>query len=97
MELILEPSSWVARDLGQLLERVLSVKNGSRTSLVVQWLRLCTPTSGGANSTPGWGTKILRQKKKKEQFKLAKQPDIGLLGALVYCENSNVSTWIWRR
>ena len=29
------------------------------TSLVVQWLRLCTSTAGGAGSTPGWGTKIL--------------------------------------
>ena len=28
------------------------------TSLVVQWLRLCTPTAGGVGSTPGWGTKI---------------------------------------
>ena len=34
------------------------------------------------------------KKKKKEQLKLANQPDMGLRGALVYCENSNVSTWI---
>ena len=29
------------------------------TSLVVQWLRLCTPNAGGRDSIPGWGTKIL--------------------------------------
>ena len=30
----------------------------SRTSLVVQWLRLQASTSGGMGSIPGWGTKI---------------------------------------
>ena len=29
-----------------------------RTSLVVQWLRLCTSTAGGTGSIPGLGTKI---------------------------------------
>ena len=28
-------------------------------SLVVQWLRLCAPTSGDMGLTPGWGTEIL--------------------------------------
>ena len=28
------------------------------TSLVVQWLRLFTPTAGDAGLVPGWGTKI---------------------------------------
>jgi len=28
-----------------------------RTSLVVQWLILCTPNAGGANSIPGQGTR----------------------------------------
>ena len=28
------------------------------TSLVVQWLRLCTSTAEGTVSIPGWGTKI---------------------------------------
>ena len=28
------------------------------TSLVVQWLRLCTSTKGGESSIPGWGTNI---------------------------------------
>ena len=68
---------------------------------MVQWLRLHAPTAGGASSIPGERTKILhilqygkKKKKKKEQLKLANQPDMGLRGALVYCENSNVSTWI---
>ena len=30
----------------------------SRTSLVVQWLRLCTSTAGGEGLIPGQGTKI---------------------------------------
>ena len=30
----------------------------SRTSLGVQWLRLCTPNAGGMGLIPGWGTKI---------------------------------------
>ena len=30
----------------------------SRTSLVVQWLRLQASTSGGMGSIPSWGTKI---------------------------------------
>ena len=28
------------------------------TSLVIQWLRLCTFTAGGMGSIPGLGTKI---------------------------------------
>ena len=28
------------------------------TSLVIQWLRLYTPTAGGMGLIPGWGTKI---------------------------------------
>ena len=40
------------------------------TSLVVQWLRICTSTAGGIGSIPGQGTKILHamqcsEKKKK--------------------------------
>ena len=30
----------------------------SGTSLVVQWLRLCTSTIVGKSSIPGWGTNI---------------------------------------
>ena len=42
------------------------------TSLVVQWLRLCTSSSGGMGSIPGWTAKILNakqhsQKKKKRE------------------------------
>ena len=29
------------------------------TTLVVQWLRLCTSTAWGVGWIPGWGTKIL--------------------------------------
>ena len=41
-----------------------------RTSLVVQWLRLCASMAGGTGLIPGWGTKIPHaawhsQKKKK--------------------------------
>ena len=25
---------------------------------MIQWLRLCTSTAGGAGSIPGWGVKI---------------------------------------
>ena len=38
-----------------------SQPGSSGTSLVVQWLRLCTSTAGGGGGTssnPGWGTKI---------------------------------------
>ena len=28
------------------------------TSLVVQWLRLCTPSAGGPGSVPGQGTRV---------------------------------------
>ena len=31
---------------------------GHGTSLVFQWLRLCTSTAGGMGSIPGQGTKI---------------------------------------
>ena len=42
------------------------------TSLVVQWLRLCTSIAGGTSLILGWGTKILHamqcgQKKKKNR------------------------------
>ena len=29
----------------------------TRTSLVVQWVRLCTPNAGGQGSIPGQGTR----------------------------------------
>ena len=34
------------------------LKTQVRTSLAVQWLRLCTSTTGGEGSIPGWETKI---------------------------------------
>ena len=47
-----------------------NLKHLPGTSLVVQWLRLCTSTAWGTGSIPGQGTKIPRamwhgQKKKK--------------------------------
>ena len=36
----------------------LFLRNNSGTSLVVQWLELCTSTAGGTGLIPGWGTKI---------------------------------------
>ena len=35
------------------------------TSLVVQWLRLCTPNAGGLGSIPGWGTSSHMTQQKK--------------------------------
>jgi len=48
-----------AYTLGVREEVFQTGKEGSRTSLMVQWLSLCTPTAGGMDSVPGWGTKIL--------------------------------------
>ena len=45
--------------------------NDQGTSLVVQWLRLYTPTAGGTGSIPSQRTKILhiaRQKKRKRNI-----------------------------
>ena len=41
------------------------------TSLVVQWLRLCTSTAGGTGSIPGWGSSSCFevQPKKKKNIK----------------------------
>ena len=34
------------------------LKKKGRIFLAVQWVRLHTPTAGGAGLIPGWGTKI---------------------------------------
>ena len=45
----------------------LSQLSASGTSLVVQWLKLCTSTIGGVGSIPGWEIPVcLGQKKKKK-------------------------------
>ena len=53
------------------------LKTQVRTSLVVQWLRLCTSNAGGAGLIPGQGTKIphavVCSKKKKKKTKLTSQ------------------------
>ena len=46
-------------DLGQVTCPLQSAeKTNERTSLVIQWLRLCTPKAGGLSLIPGWRTKI---------------------------------------
>ena len=35
------------------------------TSLMVQWFGFCTSNAGGIGLTPGWGTKILPEARKK--------------------------------
>ena len=53
-------------DLEVLMQK--KKKESKRTSLGVQWLRLCTSTAGGIGSTPGPGAKIpddLQQGQKK--------------------------------
>ena len=36
----------------------ISLKHCLRTSMVVQWLSLCTPYAGGQGSIPGQGTRF---------------------------------------
>jgi len=55
------------------IEEIRLNSSSSRTSLVVQWLSLCTSTTGDMDWIPGWGTKILHtmwysQKTKKVEF-----------------------------
>ena len=40
--------------------------------MVIQWLRLHTPTSGGMGVIPGWGAKIPHVAKKLEKKKKTK-------------------------
>ena len=40
-----------------------------RPSLVAQWFRLWSSTTGGTGLTPGWGTKIPPQKNEKKKKK----------------------------
>ena len=51
------------------------VKESLGTSLVVQWLTLCTFTVGGAGSIPGKGTKIshVSQRAKKKDLSSGNQ------------------------
>ena len=46
-----------------------------KTSLVVQWLKLCTSTAGGTGSIPGWGSSAcLAVQPKQQQQKAKKNP-----------------------
>ena len=42
-----------------------------RPSLVAQWFRLWSSTTGGTGLTPGWGTKIPPQKNEKKKKRKA--------------------------
>lgn len=44
--------SWATISCSQLVNALK--RPGQRTSLVAQWLRLCTPNAGGPGSVPGW-------------------------------------------
>ena len=50
------------------------------TSLVVQWLRLCTSTTGGSGAIPGQGTKIPHATRRGQKIKLKKKSDTSHLG-----------------
>ena len=60
-----------------------------RTSLMVQWLRLCPSTAGGKGLIPGWGTKILlatqcgQKKKLKWRYKCLPSPGLLRKGAVL--------------
>ena len=42
----------------QKCEVICAKGNETGTSLVAQWLRLCTPNTGGPGSVPGRGTRV---------------------------------------
>ncbi|TEA23709.1 hypothetical protein DBR06_SOUSAS3810056, partial [Sousa chinensis] len=44
------------------------------TSLVVQWLRLCTPSAGGPGLNPGQGTRSLMHATTKSPHATTKEP-----------------------
>ena len=62
------------------------IRNILGTSLVVQWLRLCTSNAGGMGSIPGQETKIpcaawcgKRKKERKKEKKVFKETNINFL------------------
>ena len=70
MKILLFTMTWM--DLKGIMLSEMSDRDG--TSLVVQWLRLCSSTSGGLSSIPSHGTKISHatwhdQKNKKNKKK----------------------------
>ena len=52
----------------------LIFKSFSGISVVVQWLRLCTPNSGGLGSTPGQGTRSHMHAATKSSHAATKDP-----------------------
>ena len=68
---LLRSCFWTSTTIFFLISAIKKIYIG--TSLVVQWLRLCTSTAGGAGLIPGQGTVIpsavhCGQKKKKSTF-----------------------------
>ena len=53
---------------GERKSLLMKVKEG--TSLVVQWLRLCTPNAGGLGSIPGQGARSHMQQLRPSEAKL---------------------------
>ena len=47
-----------------------SRRTSLRTSLVIQWLRLCTPNAGGLGSIPGQGARSRMQQLRPSAAKL---------------------------
>ena len=73
-------------------------KYSQGTSLVVQWLRLCTSTARGTCSIPDWGTRVWHLVAKTKQPNKTKQPKIqssnyGNLTQEIRSTGSDLSGW----
>ena len=84
---------------GPVLKHLLTDPTG--TSLVVQWIRLCTPNTGGPGSIPGQGTrfhvlqlKILNvaTKTRHSQIKKKKKDRKGVLQRSFICLLNGINT-----
>ena len=70
---LLRSCSWTSTTIFFFSTTAIKKKKNPGTSLVVQWLRLCTSTAGGTDLIPGQGTVIpsavhYGQKQKKASF-----------------------------
>ena len=71
-----------------------------RTSLVVQWLRLCTSNAGGVGSIPGQGAKLPHavqhcQKNPKQTNKQKKMWGASLVAQWLRIRLPVQGTWVW--
>ena len=57
-KLLLQSDKKKKKHLPIFLKQKSGIFKGLRTSLAVQWFRICTSTAGGMGSIPGQGTKI---------------------------------------